>query len=152
MSTPAYRNVASLVTCVLFIVLGVAAFVAADDFSMLGSVFPKTISALIVFFSCLWLVLSWVKPRDVVRNVNGSVVRQVAVSVIMLAWAFLLEPVGFLASSVVAFVLLLLVAHYGSYSRRLLLLYVVATICVTGGLYLLFSMLLQVPLPAGMLM
>ncbi|MFT5590991.1 MAG: putative tricarboxylic transport membrane protein [Bradyrhizobium sp.] len=152
MTTPVYRNVTSLVTCVLFIVLGAAAYLAADDFSMLGSVFPKTISALVVVFSCLWLVLSWIKPRDVVRNVNGSVVRQVAVGLIMLAWAFLLEPVGFLACSVVAFALLLAVAHYGSCSRKLLLLYVAATVVVTGGLYLLFMTVLNVPLPAGMLM
>ena len=152
MSTPAYRNMASQIFCVLFIVIGVVAFLAADDFSMLGSVFPKTVSVLIVIFSCLWLWLSWIKPRDVVRTVDGSVVRQVAVGVIMLAWAFLLEPVGFLACSVVAFSLLLLVAHYGSCSRRLLFLYVGATVLVTGCLYLLFTTVLQVPLPAGMLL
>ncbi|EGF30839.1 hypothetical protein IMCC9480_696 [Oxalobacteraceae bacterium IMCC9480] len=152
MSAPAYRNRASLVACVLFIVIGVAAFMAADDFSMLGAVFPKTVSALIVFFSSLWLVLSWIKPRDVTRHVDGSVVRQVAVGLIMLAWAFLLEPVGFLVCSVVAFVLLLAVAHYGSCSRKLLLLYGVATVVVTGSLYVLFTTILQVPLPTGMLL
>lgn len=151
MSTPAYRNKASLAACVLFIVIGVTAFVAADDFSMLGSVFPKTVSALVVVFSCLWLLLSWIKPRDMVRAVDGSVLRQVAVGLIMLAWAFLLEPVGFLACSVVAFALLLVVAHYGSCSRRMLMLYAGATVVVTGSLYLLFTLVLQVPLPTGML-
>jgi hypothetical protein len=70
----------------------------------------------------------------------------------MLAWAVLLEPVGFLRSSVLAFVLLLLVAHYGSCSRRLLLVYAAATVAVTDGLQRLFSTALQVPLPAGTLL
>ena len=41
--TPACRNKASLAACMQVIVFGVTGFVAADDFSMLGSVFPKTI-------------------------------------------------------------------------------------------------------------
>jgi hypothetical protein len=53
---------------------------------------------------------------------------------------------------VLAFVLLLLVAHYGSCSRRLLLVYAAATVAVTDGSQRLFSTALQVPLPAGTLL
>ena len=141
------RDVASMAASVGFIVIGIAAFSAAADFSMLGSVFPKTISALMIFFSALYLALCWLRPQGARQQEGGSRLRQIAVAVIMLIWGFVLGPVGFLTSSVIAFALLLVVAHYGRWSPRLALLYAGAGALVLGALYLLFKVVLQVPLP-----
>lgn len=135
--------------CIGFIVLGIAAFSASSDYSTLGSVFPRTISALMVFLSVLYLVLSWLRPRAAPDRTTGSKGRQVAVVVIMVAWAFALQPIGFLTSSTIAFVLLLIIGHYGDWSPRLAVLYGGAAILVLGSLYVLFQVILQVPLPQG---
>ena len=144
------RDIASTIACIAFIGIGIAAFSTTGDYSPLGSVFPRTISALMIFLSGLYLVLSWLKPVAARAQEGGSLVRRAAVVVIMLAWAFAMAPVGFLFSSVVAFVLLLLTAHYGSWTPRLTLIYAVGATLILGSLYLLFKVVLQVPLPQGM--
>lgn len=143
------RDIGSMFGCVAFIAVGIAAFMAAGDYSSLGSVFPRTISALMVFFACLYLVLAWLKPSGARINEAGSRGRQVGVVLVMLGWAFILVPVGFLTSSVIAFVLLLVIANYDSWTPRRALLYAIATAFVLGILYTLFKTVLQVPLPEG---
>jgi len=138
-----------MIACAVFIVVGIAAYWAAGDFSRLGSVFPRTISALLVFFGALYLVLAWLRPTAARQHEAGSRGRQAAVAVVMLAWGFVLEPVGFLISSIVAFSLLLVIAHYGRWSARVATFYAIGGAVVLGGLYLLFKVALQVPLPEG---
>jgi putative tricarboxylic transport membrane protein len=148
---PGY-DVGSIVACVGFIVLGVFAFLATEDYSDLGSVFPQTISGLIVVLAVVYIILSIRKPRGAPEQAGGSRGRQLAVAVVMVGWAFTLQPIGFLTSSAIAFVLLLMVGHYGSWSSRLAILYAGAAFLVLGSLYLLFAVVLQVPLPEGMLL
>lgn len=140
---------ASTAACVIFIAIGIAAISMTKHFSPLGSVFPKTISALMIFLSILYLVLAWLNPRPVPSKQPGSNIRRAAAAFIMVTWAFALEPVGFLLSSVVAFVLLLVLAHYGSWTPRVALSYAVGTTVLLASLYLLFKVALQVPLPQG---
>jgi len=143
------RDTGSTIACIAFVIIGIAAFWAANDFSPLGSVFPKTIAALLVFFGVLYLALSWLRPQPPRLPEAGSRARQAAVAVVMVGWAFVLEPVGFLTSSVVAFVLLLVIAHYGRWTPRIALLYALGSALLLGGLYTLFKVALQVPLPEG---
>jgi putative tricarboxylic transport membrane protein len=143
-------DLASKIACIGFIVLGVAAISVTGDFSPLGSVFPRTISALMIFFSCLYLVLSWLNPSAAQPKETGSNLRRAVAAFIMVTWAFALVPVGFLLSSVVAFVLLLVTAHYGSWTPRIALFYAGGATLLLGSLYLLFKVVLQVPLPQGM--
>jgi hypothetical protein len=65
----------------------------------------------------------------------------------MLGWAFALPVMGFLASSAVAFSLLLILAQHERWTPRAALLYGASGAVVLGGLYTLFKWLLQVPLP-----
>lgn len=148
---PGY-NIGSIIACVGFIVLGVFAFLATESYSDLGSVFPQTISGLMVVLSIAYIVLAVTKPTGAPVQAGGSRGRQLAVAVVMVGWAFALEPLGFLASSAIAFVLLLMVAHYGSWTSRLAIMYVGAAFLVLGSLYLLFKVVLQVPLPEGILL
>lgn len=143
-------DIASTVACIAFIGIGIAAFSVTGDYSPLGSVFPRTISALMIFLSGLYLVLSWLKPAAARRHEAGSRIRRAAVAIIMLAWAFAMAPVGFLFSSVVAFALLLVTAHYGSWTPRIALIYAGGATLILSSLYLLFKVALQVPLPQGM--
>ena len=77
----------------------------------------------------------------------GSNLRRAGVAVVMLAWAFALPAMGFLASSAIAFVLLLMLANHERWTMRTVLLYGATGVLVLGGLYALFKHALQVPLP-----
>ena len=54
---------------------------------------------------------------------------------------------GFLASSGLAFALLLMIANHSRWTARTLMLYGASGLLVLGGLYALFKLALLVPLP-----
>ena len=58
-----------------------------------------------------------------------------------------LVPLGFLAASAIAFVLLMLVANHDRWSPSRAAGYLAAGAVVLGGLYTLFKLVLLVPLP-----
>lgn len=145
------RDFSSMGACVVLIVVGLAAIYAANDFSMLGSVFPKVISGLMIFLAGLYLVLAWLKPTPARTHEAGSGLRRLGVMVTMIVWSLLLEPIGFLPASVIAFAALLLVANFDRWTVRIVLIYAASGIVVLGALYSIFKFALQVPLPQGWL-
>lgn len=143
-------DVAGLVGCAIATVLGIGALFASRDYSPLGSVFPRTIAALMIVFALAYAITTLRRPKPVSRPTAGSTPRRAATMVVMLAWAFALAPVGFLFSSVVASLALLLIANHDRWTARTVLLYGLSMALVLGALYSLFRFALQVPLPVGL--
>ena len=131
----------------LLIGVGVAALAGSGGFSDLGAVFPRAIGGLLVAMGLLYLVFYATGRTRRAAPAEGSNLRRAGVAGVMLAWAFALVPLGFLASSAIAFVLLLMLANHDRWTPRSMLLYGGAGALVLGGLYGLFKQLLQVPLP-----
>lgn len=131
----------------LLIGVGAAAFWAAADYSSLGSVFPRTIGAMLVVLGAVYLVFVATGRTRRARPGEGSNLRRVGVAAVMLGWAFALGPLGFLPSSAAAAAALLVIANHDRWSLRTALLYSVSTAIVLGGLYGLFKVILLVPLP-----
>lgn len=144
------RDVPGLIGCLLAVALGIAAIAASGDFSPLGAVFPRAISALMIVFGLAYVVLALRRPLPRPSAAPGSALRRIGTVAVMLAWAFALQPIGFLTSSVCASAALLLLAQHDRWTLRAALLYSLATALVVGGLYTLFRFVLQVPLPVGM--
>lgn len=143
-------DVAGVVGCLVLIAVGVAAIVYSKDFSPLGSVFPRTISGLMIGLGALYLVLALMGRTVVSEAAEGSNARRVAVALVMLGWAFGLGRIGFLASSGVAMALLLVIANHERWSARSVAVYGLVSAAVLGALYGVFHFALQVPLPEGM--
>jgi hypothetical protein len=143
------RDVPGLVGCALAVVLGVAAIAHSGDFSALGSVFPRTIAGLMIVLAVLYAVLAWRRPRPRARAEPASTPRRAATAGVLLAWAFLLEPLGFLFTSAIACLALLLIAQYDRWTPRTAVFYGGATLLVLAALYTLFKVVLKVPLPVG---
>lgn len=140
-------DVAGAIGSAAMIGVGAAALAFSVDFSDLGAVFPRTIGALMVALGMLYIVLV-VRGRTARASaLAGSNARRAGVAAVMLAWAFMLEPLGFLASSAAAFVLLSGLAAHERWSARALLICGGAGVLVLGGLYALFKYALLVPLP-----
>ena len=127
------RDTPGAIGSVLLIGAGVAALIFSSEFSDLGAVFPRAIGGLLVAMGVLYLVF--------------YALGRAGVAVVMLAWAFALPAMGFLASSAIAFVLLLMLANHERWTMRTVLLYGATGVLVLGGLYALFKHALQVPLP-----
>ena len=141
------RDTPGAIGSALMIAVGAAALVASRDYSMLGAVFPRTIGGLMVAMGVLYLVLYAMGRTRRGAPAAGSNLRRAGVAAVMLGWAFALVPLGFLASSAIAFVLLLMLANHDRWTPRTVLLYGGAGALLLGGLYLLFKQALQVPLP-----
>lgn len=143
------RDVPGLVGCACAIAIGIAAIAFSGDFSPLGAVFPRTISGVMIALAVLYAFFALRRPRRVAVMESGSTPRRAGVIVVMLVWAFALQPVGFLFTSTCATFALLLIAQYNRWSARTALIYGFSLALVIGLLYLLFSHVLQVPLPVG---
>jgi putative tricarboxylic transport membrane protein len=146
----ARRDAPGLIGCTLAAVIGVAALANSGDFSPLGSVFPRTIAGLMVLLAALYGVLAVRRPKPAAAPAGGSVLRRAGTALVLLVWAFALQPVGFLFSSVCGCMALLLLAQHDPWTPRTGLIYGLATSLVLGALYALFRFVLQVPLPVGL--
>lgn len=132
---------------VLAIALGIAAYAAAADYSDLGAVFPRTIGGLLIALGATYLVLVARGRTHRAALEAGSTWRRAGVALTMLGWAWVLQPLGFLWSSALAFAALLFIANHARRSPRTLAMHVLAGALLLGGLYALFKHALQVPLP-----
>jgi len=141
------RDTPGAIGSALLVGVGVAALVYSSEFSDLGAVFPLAIGGLMVAMGVLYLVFYAMGRTQRAAPAAGSNLRRAGVAVVMLAWAFALPSLGFLASSAIAFVLLLMLANHERWTLRTVLLYGATGVLVLGGLYALFKHALQVPLP-----
>lgn len=147
------RDVASLLSAGGFIVVGVLALYYTRDMTPLGSVFPRTIASAMIIFSVIYIVWRFFKSHvGVEPPAPGSIPRRLLLVAVMVAWALLLNRIGFLVTSVVAALALLLVANWDRWTPRRAIVYALSTLALVVGLYAVFAFGLKVPLPTGALM
>lgn len=149
---PVARDLPGLIGCLLTIGAGVAALAYSTEFSPLGSVFPRAIAGVMIALAAWYIVLTLMGRTQRAEFGPGSTVRRLGVVVVMLAWAFALSHIGFLASSIAAFVALLIIANHDRWTARSILVYGVAGAVILGLIYGLFRFALLVPLPTGLLL
>ena len=152
MTERTHRDLRGIAGSLLAIASGALAIWHAKEFSPLGAVFPRTIAALMIVFSAVYIAVAILRPEQPRAMPAGSTGRRLAVSGVLLAWSFLLEPVGFLATSVASYAAILVIANYDRWTPRMALSYALTGAAVLGSLYAIFRFGLQVPLPEGLLL
>ncbi len=146
------RDLSGIIASIVFAVIGGLAIYHSRDFSPLGSVFPRTIAAAMIVLCAVYVAVALLRPIDIERPQPGSAARRVALAIALIAWALLLEPVGFLLTSIVCFAATLVIANYDRWTPRLAVVYAAVGILVLGTLYGVFSYVLQVPFPKGVML
>ncbi len=142
------------VICCIFIIL--AAVSLWDTTHMLDSdsyVFPRAIAIALIVFSISLIVWNLAHP-DIAqqqRPQNESTPRRMLLIIIMLLSCFSMPLLGFLISGVITFALLMVVAMYHEWDARKRIIYPLIAVAIVVGFYTLFSRVLQVPLPTGLL-
>ncbi len=152
MSDAPQRDIPGIAGSAVFIVVGILAIWYSSEFSALGSVFPRTVAAAMIVFAAVYIAMALLRPQAPAATPAGSTWRRSALIVVLLAWSFLFEHIGFLATSVFAYAAILVIANYDRWTPRLAIAYTAVGALVLGGLYAIFHYLLQVPLPEGMLL
>lgn len=153
MSEKRRRDLGGIIGSVFAIVTGALAWHFAGDFSTMGSVFPRTVAAGMIFFAILYIVFASVMPDvQAAPSRPASTWRRIALVAVLAAWSILLEKVGFLSTSVACYAAILVIANYDRWTPRMAVTYTLVGAAVLGGLYAIFRFVLQVPLPEGMLL
>jgi hypothetical protein len=143
-----------LIGGILGLILSALFWFTREQWSFWSSVFPNLTLAVLALLSLALIVKGLVRPERLVLLAEGNRVRILVTAVVLLAWAFALRPLGTLFSSAIAFYGLTL--YLGSAHRRVSALDAVKWLAVVavelGVLYLVFTRVLGVPLPRGVLL
>jgi hypothetical protein len=148
------RDTPGMVMACLFILL--AAVSLWDTTTMLDSdsyVFPRAIAIAMILFCLILIVWNLLKPVAEKKepSTKASTIRRILLVSVMLFSCLLMPWLGFLISGFATFFLLMLVAMYDEWTPKRKLIYPLIAASVVAGFYTLFSKLLLVPLPVGLL-
>ena len=110
--------------------------------ALAASTYPRLVLASIIALSCLMII------RPASSEQASDIVSLKGLSVILLAagYIFLIEPVGFFVLTPLFLFLVPVVAGY-----RHFVAIAASAVLVTAGLYVVFILVLNIPLPAGLL-
>lgn len=152
-STPPLQDARriNLVLAIATIALAAGALWFSRDMSIMASVFPRTIGALLLLFGVMLLIGAVMTHPQLERPATGHWPRRLSLIAIVLAWSLTLKWLGFLATSLAFSALLAVVAHFDHWSGRRILTYGATLLVIIAAFYGLFAWLLNVPLPAGRL-
>ncbi|MDO9143732.1 tripartite tricarboxylate transporter permease [Rhodoferax sp.] len=151
-----YRDVPAIAFGAVFVVIGVLAYLQIKDMSAMGSVFPGTLSSVLVLLSLMLITFQVGRPKapgkvEEPGAVKPSTVRRFAIVVAMAVWALLLPSIGFFVTSLIAFLVLTVIATFDRPSSREVALYAVSAVVIVGSFYLLMDQVLGLRMPAGLL-
>ncbi len=133
--------------------LAVAGYVfwESREFSSLGSVFPRFVAGVLGLAALGLLIAALLGCERPAAREDGSGLRRGALAAVLIGWVALVPFAGFLASSLLGFFAVGMVARYEAWPPRRWLGFALATAAAVVSLYVLFTAALEVPLPAGAL-
>lgn len=148
------RNTAGLVMSSLFIL--VAAIALWDTTNMMDAdsfIFPRAIAIAMIVLNLILIARNLIgaSDDDEPGKEGASTVRRVCLTLGMLLGCVMMPFFGFLISGVITFILLMLIAMYHQWTAKTMVVYPMVAVATVVGFYLLFSKLLLVPLPVGIL-
>jgi putative tricarboxylic transport membrane protein len=139
-----------LVFALGFIALAAVALYYTKDMTRLGSVFPRASASALIFLSIAHIAVRFARAQIAAEAEDrGSWTRRILLATVISAWALLLNKIGFLTSSTIAFAALIIIANYDAWTLKRVLILAGSAIITLAGLYSVFRFGLQVPLPTG---
>ena len=149
------KDLGGLVISCLFILIAVVAL--WDTTHMLDSdsyVFPRVIAIAMIVLNLLLLgrkLLKFTDDKKEMQKTGDSTGRRIALIVGMLVSCVMMPFLGFLISGVITFMFLMLVAMYDEWNAKTRIIYPLVALSLVVGFYMLFTKLLLVPLPVGLM-
>jgi len=148
------RDVAGTVTAAIFIL--VAAVALWDTTTMTDSdsyVFPRAVAIAMIVFCGALIVRNLVRPGLDRADApsDSSTPRRVLLVAAMLGSTALMPFVGFFLAGLGAFAAIMVIAMYDPWTPFRRVVYPLACAAIVVGFYVLFTRVLLVPLPTGVL-
>jgi len=128
----------------LLIMLAVSVWFGSAGFPPESSFFPRVISVVIIVLTAIMLIeTKAVKDETVFEWAAANYPRTGKVFVLTAFYSFLLGYFGFIFLTPIALLAIMLVMEKGNYGTK-----IIASVLTTASIYLVFEVLLDVPLPA----
>ena len=148
------RDIGGLAVSSLFIIIAVVAL--WDTTNMMDAdsyIFPRAIAIAMLGFNLLLIGRTFLVQAEEKEKVQAeaSTKRRIALIGGMLISCIMMPYLGFLISGVTTFFFLMLVSMYDQWTPKRKIIFPLVALCLVVGFYMLFSKLLLVPLPVGIL-
>jgi len=138
----------SLLISSLFIVAGIVTLYDTMSYSDIDSkVFPRASAIVLILCASISLILGLIKPTAEESFGHGSWCRRILLVVTMLISCFAMPYLGFLGASAIAFAGGLIAAMHDRWTASKIILYWGSGALIMIVFYVLFKMVLKVPLP-----
>ena len=156
MTTGSSRDISTPIFAAIFAAIGALVIWDTTTYTDADSyVFPRTIASVMIALSVLLAIqwgLGWHRASEngvSQKPISQSILRRLALVFAMIAAALLMPFLGFLATGMLTFAVILLAAMYDPWTPYRLVVYPISGAVIVAGFYLLFSKVLKVPLPEG---
>lgn len=147
------RDTGALALGAMFVAIGAATLLDTRNMSMMGSVFPKAISILLIVLSLLMATLALLGrgARTPAPEADVASGRRTVLGIIFGAWVFTIPVLGFGASGLIAFLAMMVVAEHDEQPIAVWVRRVLIAVIVVALFWLLMAKLLLLRMPAGLL-
>ncbi|EGJ20161.1 hypothetical protein RSWS8N_18414 [Cereibacter sphaeroides WS8N] len=148
------RDTAGMILAAGFVLLGILIFLGARGMSAVGSIFPTTIAVGLILFSLLLIGLGLrgrtasAPPREAESAGNR---RRLALALVMALWVGLLPVLGFIVTSLAAFLAIMIVADYDRPAPRTWAVWILSGVAIVLGFWWLMAHVLLLRMPSGIL-
>jgi len=141
-------SIGSLIISAFFIMAGIVTLFDTMSYSDIDSkVFPRAAAIVLIICASASLIFGLIKPTAEEGFGHGSWWRRILLVITMLITCLAMPYLGFLAASAIAFAGGLIAAMHDQWTKKKLLLYWGSGALIMIAFYVLFKMVLQVPLP-----
>tara|TARA_R100000655_G_scaffold76286_1_gene115341 strand:- start:933 stop:1394 length:462 start_codon:yes stop_codon:yes gene_type:complete len=141
-------------SCV-FTLVGILLWIQTKDYSALGSVFPRTMAFFMVVTAVLLLVRSVMESpapqAEATTDKAADILRGIALIAIMIAWLILIDPLGLLLASILAFACLVIVSERDNSSPVRMIFIMLCGVLMIWGFTLVMSEVMMIPIPRATL-
>jgi putative tricarboxylic transport membrane protein len=149
-------DLAGAAVALVFFAVGLYALWTSFAMTMLGAIFPRTIGGVLMALSLVQIGLSLTGRGGQASGEGGDataegLTRRLGLVAVMVAWAILFPILGFVATSLVAVILLIAIAEHERTSPLMWLVRIAAIAAMVGIFYWLMVRVLFIPMPRGWL-
>ncbi len=141
-------SIGSFIVSAFFIIAGILTLYDTMSYSDIDSkVFPRATAIVLIICASVSLIYGLIKPTDEEGFGHGTWWRRILLVLTMLISCVAMPYLGFLGATAIAFVGGLIAAMHDQWTTKKLMLYWGSGALIMIAFYVLFKMVLQVPLP-----
>ncbi|MBQ0746450.1 MAG: tripartite tricarboxylate transporter permease [Marinobacter sp.] len=142
----------AILLAVVFAAIGITAYMGTEAMSSMGSVFPATISVLLVVFSIGLVVFALLRKGSPSKGGDpaASTTRRILLGIVFGLWVFLIPVLGFFVAGLAAFGTMMVLAEHETCPAKTWLIRAITAVAVVAGFWWLMADVLLLRMPMGL--